>query len=254
MVQLIRSVLASMHIYWASVFILPTDLMLELKQLMRGFLWCQGEMKKGRAKVAWESWPDVWMSKYYDLGTIGVPHLSDASDKLVWKYLSNVDVGFSVATVWECLGSFEAAYGYSQNPIWFGCYCGFCSPMAKMRYAFYEEEAITRSGYRCHQFYRSSQASVMQIQEDEAWDGLKEECSPIVVLFFSSPRFFPLGFSWEGFLRRQGRLAVYTPMLLQRNAFVALCYLGPVSSDMCGCSSKLLEVNVVLQPHSIVLK
>ncbi|GJZ97566.1 hypothetical protein Tco_0670019 [Tanacetum coccineum] len=29
-------------------------LMLELEQLMRGFLWCQGEMKKGKAKVAWE--------------------------------------------------------------------------------------------------------------------------------------------------------------------------------------------------------
>ncbi|GJX82854.1 hypothetical protein Tco_0332335 [Tanacetum coccineum] len=53
-VQLIRSVLASMHIYWASVFILLTGLMLELEQLMRGFLWCQCEMKKGRAKVAWE--------------------------------------------------------------------------------------------------------------------------------------------------------------------------------------------------------
>ncbi|GKD86986.1 hypothetical protein Tco_1358140 [Tanacetum coccineum] len=43
-----------MHIYWASVFILPSSLMLELEQLMRGFLWCQGEMKKGKAKVAWE--------------------------------------------------------------------------------------------------------------------------------------------------------------------------------------------------------
>ncbi|GKE14042.1 hypothetical protein Tco_1421619 [Tanacetum coccineum] len=52
--QLIRLVLAFMHIYWASVFILPSSLMLELEQLMRDFLWCQGEMRKGRAKVAWE--------------------------------------------------------------------------------------------------------------------------------------------------------------------------------------------------------
>ncbi|GJV60546.1 putative reverse transcriptase domain, reverse transcriptase zinc-binding domain protein [Tanacetum coccineum] len=52
--QLIRSVLSSMHLYWASVFILPTSLMLELERVMRGFLWCQGEMKKGKAKVAWE--------------------------------------------------------------------------------------------------------------------------------------------------------------------------------------------------------
>ncbi|GJV82219.1 hypothetical protein Tco_1518089 [Tanacetum coccineum] len=39
---------------WASVFILPSSLMLELEQVMRGLLWCQGEMKKGKAKVAWE--------------------------------------------------------------------------------------------------------------------------------------------------------------------------------------------------------
>ncbi|GJX31732.1 putative RNA-directed DNA polymerase, eukaryota, reverse transcriptase zinc-binding domain protein [Tanacetum coccineum] len=52
--QLVRSVLSSMHLYWASVFILPSSLILELEQLMRGFLWCQGEMKRGKAKVAWE--------------------------------------------------------------------------------------------------------------------------------------------------------------------------------------------------------
>lgn len=53
--QLVRSVLSSMHLYWASVFILPARIISELEQLMRGFLWCQGEMKRGKAKVAWES-------------------------------------------------------------------------------------------------------------------------------------------------------------------------------------------------------
>ncbi|GKF53843.1 putative reverse transcriptase domain, reverse transcriptase zinc-binding domain protein, partial [Tanacetum coccineum] len=53
--QLIRFVLVSTHIYWALVFILPFGLMLELEQLMRGFLWCQGEIRKGKAKVAWEA-------------------------------------------------------------------------------------------------------------------------------------------------------------------------------------------------------
>nr|GEW39637.1 hypothetical protein [Tanacetum cinerariifolium] len=46
--QLIRSVIGSMHVYWASVFILPSRVLLEIEQLMRAFLW------KGRAKVAWE--------------------------------------------------------------------------------------------------------------------------------------------------------------------------------------------------------
>ncbi|GJZ22668.1 putative gag-pol polyprotein [Tanacetum coccineum] len=53
--QLIRFVLSSMHIYWVSVFILPSRIVHDLEQLMRGFLWCQGEMKKGKAKVAWDS-------------------------------------------------------------------------------------------------------------------------------------------------------------------------------------------------------
>ncbi|GJS44918.1 putative reverse transcriptase domain, reverse transcriptase zinc-binding domain protein [Tanacetum coccineum] len=48
--QLIRSVLSSMHIYWASVFILPSRIVHDLEQLMRGFLWCQGEMKKGKQR------------------------------------------------------------------------------------------------------------------------------------------------------------------------------------------------------------
>nr|GEU47545.1 putative reverse transcriptase domain-containing protein [Tanacetum cinerariifolium] len=54
---------------------------------------------------------------------------------------------------------------------------------------------------------------------------LKVECSPCVVLFFSSLRFFPLGFSWEGFLRRQKRLASFSPLLMQRDDFEALCTL-----------------------------
>nr|GEU28761.1 hypothetical protein [Tanacetum cinerariifolium] len=52
--QLVRSVLGSMHVYWASVFIQPSRILLDIEQLMRGFLWCHGEMKQGRAKVAWE--------------------------------------------------------------------------------------------------------------------------------------------------------------------------------------------------------
>ncbi|GJW22667.1 hypothetical protein Tco_0033289 [Tanacetum coccineum] len=38
----------------ASVFILPTRILLDLKQLMRGFLWCQGDIRKRKAKVAWD--------------------------------------------------------------------------------------------------------------------------------------------------------------------------------------------------------
>ncbi|GJZ64772.1 hypothetical protein Tco_0621468 [Tanacetum coccineum] len=52
--QLIQSVLSSMHIFWASVFILPSRILLDIEQLMRGFIWYQGYMRRGKAKVAWD--------------------------------------------------------------------------------------------------------------------------------------------------------------------------------------------------------
>ncbi|GJY89248.1 hypothetical protein Tco_0503876 [Tanacetum coccineum] len=52
--QLIQSVLGSMHIYWALVFILPSRVLLNIEQLMRNFLWCHGNGGKGKSKVAWE--------------------------------------------------------------------------------------------------------------------------------------------------------------------------------------------------------
>nr|GEY19893.1 hypothetical protein [Tanacetum cinerariifolium] len=47
--QLIRSVLSSMHIYRASMFILPSHVLIDIEQIIRRFLW------KGRYKVAWEA-------------------------------------------------------------------------------------------------------------------------------------------------------------------------------------------------------
>ncbi|GKD55523.1 hypothetical protein Tco_1288910, partial [Tanacetum coccineum] len=86
--QLIHSVLSFIHIYWALVFILPTSLMVELEQVMRGFLWCQSEMHKGRAKVAWE---DVCLPK--DEGGLGIRRLETFNKALIsshiWSLLSH---------------------------------------------------------------------------------------------------------------------------------------------------------------------
>nr|GEZ01739.1 hypothetical protein [Tanacetum cinerariifolium] len=62
--QLVRSVIGSMHVYWASVFVLPTRILLELEQLMRGFLWFQGDMWKGKAKVSWEV--SLWVKRIHE--------------------------------------------------------------------------------------------------------------------------------------------------------------------------------------------
>ncbi|GJU91519.1 hypothetical protein Tco_1303942 [Tanacetum coccineum] len=52
--QLCRSVFSSMHVYWASVLVIPKGIILDIQQHMRGFLWCNGELRRGKAKVAWD--------------------------------------------------------------------------------------------------------------------------------------------------------------------------------------------------------
>ncbi|GKE50962.1 hypothetical protein Tco_1486118, partial [Tanacetum coccineum] len=52
--QLVHSVLSSMHVYWASCFILPARVILDIEQIMHGFLWCQGEMRRGKVEVSWD--------------------------------------------------------------------------------------------------------------------------------------------------------------------------------------------------------
>ncbi|GJY25397.1 putative RNA-directed DNA polymerase, eukaryota, reverse transcriptase zinc-binding domain protein [Tanacetum coccineum] len=53
--QLCSSTISSMHVYWASVLMIPTGILLDIEQLMRGFLWCNGDLKRGKAKVAWNT-------------------------------------------------------------------------------------------------------------------------------------------------------------------------------------------------------
>ncbi|GJS72425.1 hypothetical protein Tco_0705266 [Tanacetum coccineum] len=52
--QLIRSVISSMHVFWASVFVIPNRVLMDIEQSMRNFLWCPSSSSKGKAKVAWE--------------------------------------------------------------------------------------------------------------------------------------------------------------------------------------------------------
>ncbi|GKA92770.1 hypothetical protein Tco_0814695 [Tanacetum coccineum] len=80
--QLIRSVIGSMHLFWASVFIIPSRFLLELEQVMRGFLWCQGELRKGKAKVAWEA---VCLPKVK--GGLGIRRLEDFNKALISSHI-----------------------------------------------------------------------------------------------------------------------------------------------------------------------
>ena len=53
-VQLINSVLFSIQVYWASLFLLPGQVVKNVEQIMRSFLWSGSDMSTTRAKVAWD--------------------------------------------------------------------------------------------------------------------------------------------------------------------------------------------------------
>ncbi|GJW63854.1 hypothetical protein Tco_0115738 [Tanacetum coccineum] len=88
--QLIHSVIASLHVYWASMFVLPSRVLLDIEQSMRDFLWCQGKIRKGKSKVAWE---DVCLPK--NEGGLGVKRLDIFNKALmsshIWKLLIRKD-------------------------------------------------------------------------------------------------------------------------------------------------------------------
>ncbi|GKA24782.1 hypothetical protein Tco_0710815 [Tanacetum coccineum] len=85
--QLVNSIIGLLHVFWASVFMLPTRILLDIEQIMRGFLWCNGKLRSGKAKVAWEV---VCLPK--DEGGIGIRRLDTFNKPLmtthVWKLLT----------------------------------------------------------------------------------------------------------------------------------------------------------------------
>nr|GEU36621.1 RNA-directed DNA polymerase, eukaryota, reverse transcriptase zinc-binding domain protein [Tanacetum cinerariifolium] len=85
--QLIASVLASMHIYWASVFLIPKTIVKEIEKALKGFLWCQGELRRGAAKVAWKT---ICTPK--SQGGLGIKRLGPWNEALLCKHLWNLIV------------------------------------------------------------------------------------------------------------------------------------------------------------------
>ncbi|XP_071715241.1 uncharacterized mitochondrial protein AtMg00310-like [Rutidosis leptorrhynchoides] len=77
-----------MQIYWCSVFILPDATIKEIEKTLRGFLWCQGEMKRGKAKVKWDD-----LCKPKDEGGLGIKRLKYWNIALmtshIWRILAH---------------------------------------------------------------------------------------------------------------------------------------------------------------------
>nr|GEU31439.1 hypothetical protein [Tanacetum cinerariifolium] len=118
--QLCKSVILSMQIYWASVLVIPMGIIRDSQQLICGFLWCNGDYKRGKAKVAWddiclpirkgrfglrclENWPLSWLAKAPILSTLSVPMLTEHEDSVYWRDSNGLMSTFSVKCAWEAL-------------------------------------------------------------------------------------------------------------------------------------------------------
>ncbi|GJU50601.1 putative RNA-directed DNA polymerase [Tanacetum coccineum] len=97
--QLCKSVLSSMHVYWASVLMIPLGILHDIQQHMRGFLWCNGELKRGKAKVAWddiclpkcEGGLGLRMDSYVQVtGAIVLGHSNQVESELGWLKLLQI--------------------------------------------------------------------------------------------------------------------------------------------------------------------
>ncbi|KAL0295233.1 UNVERIFIED_CONTAM: hypothetical protein Sangu_3203000 [Sesamum angustifolium] len=78
---LIKSVLSTLHSYWASVFILPKGIIKIIEARVRKFLW-QGSTGRGYAKVAWEQ-----ICKPKEEGGLGIRSISVMNQALMLKHL-----------------------------------------------------------------------------------------------------------------------------------------------------------------------
>nr|GEW73720.1 hypothetical protein [Tanacetum cinerariifolium] len=87
MLQLIAAVLKSIHVYWASVFLLPASVIKDINRLLKYFLWSKSESVKGKAKVAWSS-----ICKPKDQGGFGLRNLKVWNHALLAKHVWNIAI------------------------------------------------------------------------------------------------------------------------------------------------------------------
>ncbi|KAL2250081.1 UNVERIFIED_CONTAM: putative mitochondrial protein [Sesamum indicum] len=83
-VQIIKSVLVAMGVYWASAFILPKGVIKDIEKRLRAFLW-RGTGNSGYPKVAWKE-----ICKPKEEGGLGIKDMGTLNRALVCKKLCEV--------------------------------------------------------------------------------------------------------------------------------------------------------------------
>ncbi|XP_021979893.1 uncharacterized protein LOC110876017 [Helianthus annuus] len=123
--QLINSVLSSMHIYWASVFIIPARVINELEKRIRRFLCNAGSDGRIRAKVAWN---EVCLPK--NEGGLGIRSISDVNKSLMANH------------IWSIITKRDSIWSGSRTNVWSDMWCSL-SPIS----SFISPRAIANAGF-----------------------------------------------------------------------------------------------------------
>ncbi|GJS80119.1 RNA-directed DNA polymerase, eukaryota, reverse transcriptase zinc-binding domain protein [Tanacetum coccineum] len=85
----ILSVMPFSVVYWSSVFLLPSAVTKEINRLLKGFLWVQGDLTNGKAKIAWSegSNTDSW----------GWKNLLSIRDQIIHHVVYKIGNGINVS-------------------------------------------------------------------------------------------------------------------------------------------------------------
>nr|GEU29285.1 hypothetical protein [Tanacetum cinerariifolium] len=98
------SVLSSLNVYGAAVFLIPKSVVKEIDKILKGFLWCKGEIKIGKAKVEWKT---VCSPK--SQGGLGLKSFGLWNEVLLIKNLWNIAAGKNTLLVkWEWATQFPS--------------------------------------------------------------------------------------------------------------------------------------------------
>ncbi|XP_071695705.1 uncharacterized protein [Rutidosis leptorrhynchoides] len=108
MLQLIASVLSSMHIYWASVYKIPNTVIIEIEKIIKGFLWNHGDSIRGKAKVSWKV-----VCTLKNQGGLGLKPMQEWNNESLWYNWVNL-VKLKGKSIWEIEDKQSDSWGWKQ--------------------------------------------------------------------------------------------------------------------------------------------
>ncbi|GJY81253.1 hypothetical protein Tco_0494004 [Tanacetum coccineum] len=91
------------HVYRASVLMIPQVIIDDIHQLILGFLWCNGEFIRGKAKVSWESLTKDNGKHGKQSGIIGIKSSGTRWEAWEAPDRSGNVMDFSIVKAWEAI-------------------------------------------------------------------------------------------------------------------------------------------------------